>query len=139
RVAGTGGVPDRLARGTRVLPGRRRQAGGADRARRRRLDGRGALVHPARTRRAGADRGHRRGTRAATLLIMRQRRRIAAFGVVRDRSGRILLTRGGGAWELPGHQVRQGEHPSAAVVRGFVERTGLTARVGTVREVVTDL
>ena len=70
---------------------------------------------------------------------MRQRRRIAAFGVCRDRSGRIMFARSGDAWELPGGRVGQGEHPGAAVVRGFAAQTGLAAWVDNVRDVVADL
>ncbi len=71
---------------------------------------------------------------------MRQRRRIAAYGVCRDRAGRMLLTpSANGAWELPGGRVGQGEHPSQAVVRGFAEETGLAAKIVALRDVVTDL
>ena len=70
---------------------------------------------------------------------MRQRRRIAAFGVCRDRSGRIMFARSGDAWELPGGRVGQGEHPGAAVVRGFAAQTGLAAWVDNIRDVVADL
>ena len=70
---------------------------------------------------------------------MRQRRRIAAFGVCRDRSGRIMFARSGDAWELPGGRVGQGEHPGAAVVRGFAAQTGLAAWVEKVSDVVADL
>jgi len=70
---------------------------------------------------------------------MRQRRRIAAFGACRDRSGRIMFARSGDAWELPGGRVGQGEHPGAAVVRGFAAQTGLAAWVEKVSDVVADL
>ena len=70
---------------------------------------------------------------------MRQRRRIAAFGVCRDRSGRIMFARSGDAWELPGGRVGQGEHPGAAVVRGFAAQAGLAAWVDNIRDVVADL
>ena len=70
---------------------------------------------------------------------MRQRRSIAVHGVCRDRSGRVLLARSNGAWELPGGRVAQGEHPSNALVRGFGDETGLVARVVALRDVTFDL
>jgi ADP-ribose pyrophosphatase YjhB (NUDIX family) len=76
---------------------------------------------------------------------MRQRRRIAAYGYCRDGTGRVLLVRGSatgdavGVWNLPGGGLRHGEHPRDAVVREFVEETGLTVRGVTLRDVVSDL
>jgi ADP-ribose pyrophosphatase YjhB (NUDIX family) len=79
-------------------------------------------------------------------LIVKQRRRIAAYGAVRDPDGRILLvreaTRGDdrtGDWGLPGGGVEHGEQPLDAVVREFREETGLDIRVLTLRDVTADL
>src|SRR5690606_33882885 len=61
--------------------------------------------------------------------------RIAAYGVVWDDEGRILLARGSdkaddpGWWFLPGGGVEHGEHPRDAVIREFAEETGLTVEV----------
>jgi ADP-ribose pyrophosphatase YjhB (NUDIX family) len=75
---------------------------------------------------------------------MRQRRRIAAYGICRDEAGRILLTRGAAgdtraSWALPGGTIGQGEHPGNALVRGFAEETGLAAGIVALRDVVSDL
>ncbi|HEX6935610.1 MAG TPA: NUDIX hydrolase [Actinomycetes bacterium] len=49
--------------------------------------------------------------------------RVAAYGVVHDSAGRVLLARltdrtsHPGWWTLPGGGVDHGEHPEAAVVR----------------------
>lgn len=67
---------------------------------------------------------------------MQPKFRIAAYGVVWDDEGRILLARGSaeavypGWWLLPGGGVEHGEHPRDAVVREFAEETGLTVEVG---------
>ncbi len=76
---------------------------------------------------------------------MRQRRRIAAYGVCRDDAGRLLLTRGSpggtamGVWNLPGGGVDHGEHPRAALVREFAEETGLAAGVVGLHGILSDL
>ncbi len=67
---------------------------------------------------------------------MRQRRRIVAHGISRGAAGRVLVTGAGG---LPGAQVRQGEHPTGAVLRGFAEETGIVAGIAGLRDVATDL
>jgi ADP-ribose pyrophosphatase YjhB (NUDIX family) len=64
---------------------------------------------------------------------MWQRRRIAAYGICRDEAGRVLLT---GDGDLPGGGVGHGEHPNEALIRGFVEETGLAAEIITLRDVV---
>ncbi|WP_025616667.1 NUDIX hydrolase [Salinispora cortesiana] len=74
-----------------------------------------------------------------------QQRRMAAYGVLRDDGGQVLLVRGGdgcpdrGAWRLPGGGLRHAEHPAAAVVRGFARETGLAVTVAGVRAAVADV
>jgi 8-oxo-dGTP pyrophosphatase MutT (NUDIX family) len=64
----------------------------------------------------------------------------AAFAVVRDSSGRILLVRRAddGYWELPGGRVEVGESASAAVVREVAEEAGVTIRVTGLAGVYSD-
>jgi 8-oxo-dGTP diphosphatase len=72
-------------------------------------------------------------------------RRIGAYGICRDGSGRVLLARNSaasafpGEWTLPGGGVDQGEHPDDAVIREFAEETGLTVRVDALRTVLADV
>jgi 8-oxo-dGTP diphosphatase len=72
-------------------------------------------------------------------------RRVGAYGICRDGSGRVLLARNSdasafpGRWTLPGGGVDQGEHPDDAVVREFAEETGLEVRVDGLRAVTADL
>ncbi|WP_018810161.1 NUDIX hydrolase [Salinispora pacifica] len=74
-----------------------------------------------------------------------QQRRTAAYGVLRDDGGQVLLVRGGdgspdrGAWRLPGGDLRHAEHPAATVVRGFAAETGLAVTVAGVRAAVADV
>jgi 8-oxo-dGTP diphosphatase len=74
---------------------------------------------------------------------VRPGQRLAAYALIFDSTGRLLLTRepGGrpGRWLLPGGGVEHGEHPEQAVVREVREETGLDARVGSLREVVSDV
>ncbi|MEU2611642.1 NUDIX domain-containing protein [Micromonospora sp. NPDC007271] len=76
---------------------------------------------------------------------MEERRRIGAYGVLRDADGRVLLVRGSadadfpGVWQLPGGGVDHAEHPERAVVREFAEETGLTVRVTGLRDAVADV
>ncbi|WP_320066449.1 NUDIX domain-containing protein [Micromonospora sp. RTGN7] len=62
---------------------------------------------------------------------MERRRRVGAYGVCRDRDGRVLLVRGAeladfpGVWQLPGGGLGHGEEPEAHVVREFADQTGL--------------
>jgi ADP-ribose pyrophosphatase YjhB (NUDIX family) len=79
-------------------------------------------------------------------LIVKQRRRIAAYGLARDPDGRILLVREAAhgddkpcEWSLPGGGVEHGEQPLNAVVREYREETGLDISVVTLRDVVADL
>lgn len=72
-------------------------------------------------------------------------RRVGAYGVCRDGSGRVLLARNSrlstfpGLWTLPGGGVDQGEHPDDAVVREFDEETGLRVRIDELRTVTADV
>ena len=72
-------------------------------------------------------------------------RRVGAYGVCRDRTGRVLLARNSpssefpGQWTLPGGGVEQGEHPDDALVREFAEETGLRVRVDALRTVTSDV
>ncbi|GIE96025.1 NUDIX hydrolase [Paractinoplanes rishiriensis] len=72
-------------------------------------------------------------------------RRVGAYGICRDASGRVLLARNSelsafpGLWTLPGGGVDQGEHPADAVVREFGEETGLSVRVDALHTVVADV
>ena len=75
-----------------------------------------------------------------------RRRRIGAYGVCLDARGHVLLVQArpdvsviGGWWVLPGGGVEHGEHPERAVVREFVEETGLQVQVVRLRDVVTDI
>ncbi|SDY75209.1 ADP-ribose pyrophosphatase YjhB, NUDIX family [Micromonospora pattaloongensis] len=76
---------------------------------------------------------------------LERRRRIAAYGICRDDDGRVLLTRGSlraalpGLWQLPGGGIEHGEHPAHAVVREFVEETGLAVEVAGLRDVLADV
>ncbi|GAB2599550.1 hypothetical protein Aab01nite_75980 [Paractinoplanes abujensis] len=72
-------------------------------------------------------------------------RRVGAYGICRDDSGRVLLARNSslsnfpGLWTLPGGGVEQGEHPDAAVVREFGEETGLSVRIDGLHAVAADV
>ncbi|MGW5672571.1 NUDIX hydrolase [Micromonospora sp. NPDC003776] len=76
---------------------------------------------------------------------MQERRRIGAYGVLRDSGGRVLLARGAdrcpypGVWQLPGGGIEHAEHPEHAVVREFAEETGLEVAVTAVRAAVADV
>ena len=76
---------------------------------------------------------------------MRTRQRLAAYALLVDGAGRVLLTRQPdgrgrlGRWSLPGGGVEHGEHPEQAVLREVREETGWGVRVGELREVVSDI
>jgi 8-oxo-dGTP diphosphatase len=74
-----------------------------------------------------------------------QERRVAAYGLCHDETGRVLLVRAASHddfpryWGLPGGGIEHGEAPRDAVVREFVEETGFAVKVITLREVISDL
>ncbi|MGC9961915.1 MAG: NUDIX domain-containing protein [Acidimicrobiales bacterium] len=76
---------------------------------------------------------------------MRTRQRLAAYALIVDDSGRVLLTRQAerrgrlSRWLLPGGGVEAGEHPEDAVVRECLEETGLAVQVVELRSVASDL
>jgi 8-oxo-dGTP pyrophosphatase MutT (NUDIX family) len=79
------------------------------------------------------------------MVVVRTRQRLAAYALVFDDAGRVLLSREPGPrgrlgrWLLPGGGVEHGEHPEQAVVREVREETGLGVRVGALRGVVSDV
>lgn len=76
---------------------------------------------------------------------MKQRRRVAAYGISRDADGRVLLVRASnqddapGSWGLPGGGVRHAESPRDAAVREYREETGLDVELTGLRGVLTDV
>ena len=74
-----------------------------------------------------------------------ERQRLAAYGVVRDRRGRLLLARASssltlrGRWFLPGGGVQHGEEPKEAVRREIEEESGLAVAVGPLLDVLSDV
>ncbi|SNY51771.1 NUDIX domain-containing protein [Paractinoplanes atraurantiacus] len=72
-------------------------------------------------------------------------RRVGAYGICRDETGRVLLARNSprsefpGLWTLPGGGVERGEHPNDAVVREFAEETGLAVRIDGLNTVTADV
>ena len=70
--------------------------------------------------------------------------RLAAYGILRDDGGRLLLCRvapgnlGEGLWTLPGGGIEFGESPEAAAVREVEEETGLIGRIDGVPEILSD-
>ncbi|MGC4894019.1 NUDIX hydrolase [Micromonospora sp. DT31] len=79
------------------------------------------------------------------VRVVEQRRQVAAYGVLRDAGGRVLLTRGAagspypGVWRVPGGGVAHAEHPADTVVRQFAEETGLTVAAGPIRAALADV
>lgn len=82
--------------------------------------------------------------RCVTLALV-PLRRIAAYAVCTDSSGRTLLVRASsrsgtpGIWSLPGGAVDHGEDPSHTVVRETAAETGLSVAVTGLRDVVADM
>jgi 8-oxo-dGTP pyrophosphatase MutT (NUDIX family) len=64
----------------------------------------------------------------------------AAFAVVHDGLGRVLLVRRAddGYWELPGGRVEVGESASVAVIREVAEEAGVTIKITGVTGVYSD-
>jgi 8-oxo-dGTP diphosphatase len=66
---------------------------------------------------------------------LRQRQRIAAYNVIINEQGQLLLVRlsdmteAPGAWTLPGGGIDFGEHPEAGAIRELSEETGLRGRI----------
>ncbi|MFU8871856.1 NUDIX domain-containing protein [Micromonospora sp. SL4-19] len=64
-----------------------------------------------------------------------RRQRFAAYGLVSDPAGRVLLTMiaegypGAGMWHLPGGGTDHGEQPAAGLLRELVEEAGQLGRV----------
>jgi 8-oxo-dGTP diphosphatase len=77
--------------------------------------------------------------------VAETQQRIAAYGVICDEAGRLLLVRASkvsdypGRWFLPGGGVRHGEHPETTVVREVREETGLQVAVGRLLRVGSDV
>lgn len=59
--------------------------------------------------------------------------RVAAYGVITDEAGRILLSHwnehGHSAWSMPGGGLEPGEDPADAAVREVFEETGFHVRL----------
>jgi ADP-ribose pyrophosphatase YjhB (NUDIX family) len=76
---------------------------------------------------------------------VKQRRRIAAYGVSHDADGRVLLVRASaqddapGHWGLPGGGIEHGEAPRDAAVREYQEETGLAVELVRLRQVISDV
>jgi len=74
-----------------------------------------------------------------------ERQRIAAYGLVRDADGRLLLARAApsltlrGRWFLPGGGVQHGENPSDSLRREIEEESGLKVTVGPLLDVLSDV
>jgi 8-oxo-dGTP pyrophosphatase MutT (NUDIX family) len=74
-----------------------------------------------------------------------EKQRVAAYAVVRDTAGAVLLTRNSprsdfpGLWSLPGGGVDHGEHPAQAVLREVREETGLDVRLTGLPRVYADV
>ncbi|MDI2099148.1 NUDIX hydrolase [Ruicaihuangia caeni] len=60
--------------------------------------------------------------------------RVAAYGVIVDDGGRVLLSHwnehGRSGWSMPGGGLEPGEDPAAAAVREIFEETGYNAELG---------
>jgi ADP-ribose pyrophosphatase YjhB (NUDIX family) len=72
-------------------------------------------------------------------------RRIAAYGICRDKSENVLLVRASaasgtpGVWSLPGGAVKHGENPKDTVVRETAAETGLSVAVTGLHDVRADV
>jgi len=78
-------------------------------------------------------------------MVRSERQRIAAYGIVQDEAGRLLLARASssltikGRWFLPGGGVDHGENPPDALRREIEEESGLTVTVGPLLDVLSDV
>jgi 8-oxo-dGTP diphosphatase len=78
-------------------------------------------------------------------VVVKAHQRLAAYALIADGAGRVLLARppegrrGLGRWQLPGGGVEHGEHPEQTVIRELREETGLGVLVGPLRDVVSDV
>ncbi|MFF5174829.1 NUDIX hydrolase [Micromonospora sp. NPDC000089] len=76
-----------------------------------------------------------RATPPAAPPHLDRRRRFAAYGLVTDPAGRVLLTMiapgypGAGQWHLPGGGTDHGEQPATGLIRELVEESGQLGRV----------
>jgi 8-oxo-dGTP diphosphatase len=76
---------------------------------------------------------------------VRGRQRLAAYALIVNGAGRVLLTRQPdsrrhvGRWLLPGGGIEHSEHPEQAVIREVLEETGMTVRVGALCDVLSDV
>lgn len=72
-------------------------------------------------------------------------RRIAAYAILADSDGQVLLVRASprsgtpGVWSLPGGAVDHGEDPNHTVVRETAAETGLSVAVTGLRDVLADM
>jgi 8-oxo-dGTP diphosphatase len=77
--------------------------------------------------------------------VVPERQRVAAYGVCSDDEGRLLLARAApalqlaGRWFLPGGGIQHGESPPETLRREMEEETGLTAEVGPLLGVLSDV
>ena len=107
-----------------------------------RVGGRGGIASPP-SNVSPARPPHAIASSAVPALTPTQR--LAAYGVLTDAAGRVVLVaqsaRSGveGTWFLPGGGVEFGEHPADAVVRETLEETGVAVRVAGLRDVVSDV
>lgn len=74
----------------------------------------------------------------------RRQQRVSAYGILRDRSDRLLLVRAApyltvaGRWFLPGGGVEHGEAPLDALRREIAEESGLVVGDATLAGVLSD-